>query len=493
MELSASARTSPPSERVGETQVRETARFPRLSLQLFVVDLIVTPMGMLLATWARQMLPFGQALRPESAVLPWPIVPVAALCWSLSLGLSGAYDAGRVLRWWQEALRVTVASVLATTLLAGVLFMTYRETSRLQFVYFFAINLGLMLSYRAGLRLSYRMLGRRQTTGRNRVLIAGAGDLGQRIARTLQDRSRWGYDLVGFLDDDPAKHGGTIDGVRVLGGLDAVTSVVAERNVDEVWIALPPRAHARMSWIVVALETAPVRAKIVPDYFSLALVRARAEIIGGIPVIGLREPLIEGGARVVKRVFDLVLSIIGLILLAPWLGGIALAIRLDSPGPPLFRQPRVGENGRLFGMFKFRTMVRDAEQRVSEVLQQTVEGAVVHKHKQDPRITRVGRFLRRFSLDEFPQLLNVVLGNMSLVGPRPEMPWLVDRYEAWQRKRFAVPQGMTGWWQINGRSDKPMHLHTEDDLYYVYNYSLWLDIQILLRTPLAVLHAKGAF
>ena len=450
-------------------------------------------MGMLFATWARQTLPFGHALRPQSALLPWPIFVLAALCWSVSLGLSGAYDAGRVLRWWQEAMRVTIASVLAMTLLAGVLFMTYRDMSRLQFAYFFAINLGLMLSYRAGLRLSHRLPGRRRTAGRDRVLIAGAGDLGQRIARTLQDRSRWGYDLVGFLDDDPAKHGGTIDGVRVLGGLDAMTAVVAELRVDEVWIALPPRAHARLSWIVAALETLPVRAKIVPDYFSLALVRARAEIIGGIPVIGLREPLIEGGARIMKRAFDLVGSILLLIVLAPWLGGIALAIRLDSPGPVVFRQPRAGENGRLFGMFKFRTMVRDAEQRVAEVLQQTADGAVVHKHKQDPRITRVGHFLRRFSLDEFPQLLNVLIGDMSLVGPRPEMPWLVDRYEAWQRKRFAVPQGMTGWWQINGRSDKPMHLHTEDDLYYVYNYSLWLDIQILLRTPMAVLRAKGAF
>jgi exopolysaccharide biosynthesis polyprenyl glycosylphosphotransferase len=460
---------------------------------LFITDLLVTPIGMLLATWARQVLPFGQALRPESAILPWPIYPAAAVCWSLSLGLSGAYDAGRVLRWWKEGLRVAVASVLATTLLAGVLYMTYRETSRLQFVYFFLINLSLMLLYRAALRLSYRQFGRRRAAGRDRVLIAGAGDLGQRIARTLQDRSRWGYDLVGFLDDDPGKAGQSIDGVTVLGTLDAVASVVAERTVDEVWIALPPRAHARLSWIVSALETLPVRAKIVPDYFSLALVRARAEIVGGIPVIGLREPLIEGGPRVVKRVFDLVVAILLLIFMAPLFAAVAVAIRLDSPGAAFFRQTRVGENGRLFGMVKFRTMVRDAEQRAAEVVRTTADGDVIHKRKQDPRITRVGGFLRRFSIDEWPQLLNVVVGDMSLVGPRPEMPWLVDRYEPWQRKRFAVPQGMTGWWQINGRSDKPMHMHTEDDLYYVYNYSLWLDIQILLRTPLAVLRARGAF
>jgi len=166
---------------------------------------------------------------------------------------------------------------------------------------------------------------------------------------------------------------------------------------------------------------------------------------------------------------------------------------LGSPGPAIIGQERVGENGRLFKMLKFRTMVADADERIEEVLRRDDSGQLIHKAQNDPRVTKVGHVLRRFSLDELPQLLNVLKGDMSLVGPRPEMPWLVDRYESWQRKRFAVPQGITGWWQINGRSDKPMHLNTEDDLYYVYNYSLWFDVLILLRTPAAVLRGKGAF
>jgi lipopolysaccharide/colanic/teichoic acid biosynthesis glycosyltransferase len=144
-------------------------------------------------------------------------------------------------------------------------------------------------------------------------------------------------------------------------------------------------------------------------------------------------------------------------------------------------------------MLKFRTMVRDAEQLKSQVEMQDENGNLIHKTKDDPRVTRVGRLLRRFSLDELPQFFNILAGTMSLVGPRPEMPYLVDNYQPWQRKRFAIPPGLTGWWQVSGRSDKPMHLHTEDDLYYNQNYSIWLDLQILLKTVWVVLIGKGAY
>jgi len=172
---------------------------------------------------------------------------------------------------------------------------------------------------------------------------------------------------------------------------------------------------------------------------------------------------------------------------------IALAIKLDSPGPVLFSQERVGENGRRFRMLKFRTMVPDAEHLQAQVTRLNDEGHPVYKIRHDPRITRVGRFLRRWSLDELPQLFNVLRGEMSLVDPRPEQVFVVEQYEPWQRQRLAVPPGMTGWWQVSGRSDLPLHLNTQYDLFYIRNYSLWLDLKILWLTIGAVLRGKGAY
>ena len=263
--------------------------------------------------------------------------------------------------------------------------------------------------------------------------------------------------------------------------------------MEEVIIALPMKAHQRLANLVAELWNHPVRVKIVPDFSALVFTRATFESLGDVPLIGLREPAIDDFNRFIKRLVDVVLSLVFLVLLSPALLVIAILIKLDSAGPIIYRQQRVGENGKLFWMFKFRTMVPDADEHLDEVVQTTSAGDILHKVKDDPRVTRVGRILRQFSLDELPQLFNVLKGDMSLVGPRPEMPWLVEKYEPWQRQRFSVPQGITGWWQVNGRSDKPMHLHTEEDLYYIQNYSLWLDLQILWRTVGAVLKRRGAF
>jgi exopolysaccharide biosynthesis polyprenyl glycosylphosphotransferase len=194
-----------------------------------------------------------------------------------------------------------------------------------------------------------------------------------------------------------------------------------------------------------------------------------------------------------KRAFDFIVSLLAIIAFAPIMAAIALAIKLTSPGPVLFKQERVGENGKIFKIYKFRSMVVNAEKLQHLVNEVNAEGQTLHKRRNDPRVTPIGRVIRKTSLDELPQFFNVLLGDMSLVGPRPELPWLVEMYEPWQHRRFDVPQGITGWWQINGRSDKPCHLNTDQDVYYIENYSFMLDLVILAKTVPALLKGKGAF
>jgi lipopolysaccharide/colanic/teichoic acid biosynthesis glycosyltransferase len=191
--------------------------------------------------------------------------------------------------------------------------------------------------------------------------------------------------------------------------------------------------------------------------------------------------------------FDLIIAAFALLITIPMMTVIAIAIRLEGPGSVIFQQERIGENGRIFRMLKFRTMIPEAEELRFLVEFVDESGNFIHKAENDPRVTQIGHFLRRTSLDELPQIFNIIKGDMSLVGPRPEMPYMMSYYASWQHSRFAVPQGLTGWWQVNGRSNRPMHLHTDDDLYYVQNYSLLLDVEILLKTVWAVLRGKGAF
>jgi exopolysaccharide biosynthesis polyprenyl glycosylphosphotransferase len=468
-------------------------RIQPLSIMLLSIDAVVVPVALWLASIARSQVPLGTggALPASVTAVPWPFYPLVAVVWVITLAYSGAYHPQLSLRWFNEVWRVAWGAVQATVIAAGALYLSFRDVSRLQFVYFFVIAVGLLLGYRGLLRVYYRLLGRDRPGGRNRILVLGAGPLGQRVGEVLLDHSRWGFHPVGFLDDDPEKQSGRMLGLQVLGGIDSLRDVVLERRIDEVWVALPNSAMDRLEQVISAVETLPITIKVVPDYAGFAQIRTQSEVLGDLAVIGLRDPLIQGVPRLAKRLFDLAIGSATFILSLPLMAVIWMLIRLDSKGPVFIRQERVGENGRRFAMLKFRSMrVAAAE---PEARRDGAAAGGVHKRPDDPRVTRVGRTLRRFSLDELPQLVNVIRGDMSLVGPRPEMPWLVDRYEPWQRKRFAVPQGLTGWWQINGRSDRPMHLHTEDDLYYVYNYSLWLDVKILLLTPWAVIKGKGAF
>lgn len=403
--------------------------------------------------------------------------------------IMGLYDSKQTYRAVDEFQLLIGASIFSLLATAGALYIVNNDIPRLITFSFFVANLVMLISWRLLVRFAFRFIKKNSGEVR-RVLVVGAGVLGQQIARKIQAEKQMGVEFIGFLDDEKTE---AIGGMRVLGTLKQARQLVKQFNIAEVVIALPNEAYQKIDQTVVQLHNSPVQIRIAPNYFSLALHHATVEDFSGVPLINLRDPALSDSQRMIKRAFDLFVSGLGLICAAPIMALVAIAIRLDSPGPVIFRQRRVGENGKLFTILKFRSMFIDAEARAKDVIKHDENGNIVHKMKNDPRVTRVGDFIRKTSLDELPQLINIFLGDMSLVGPRPELPWLVENYEPWQSKRFAVPQGLTGWWQIHGRSDKPLHLHTEEDIYYVQNYSLLLDLRILWMTIPALLKRRGAF
>jgi exopolysaccharide biosynthesis polyprenyl glycosylphosphotransferase len=433
------------------------------------------------------VLPFAEEL--FKPFVPGILFPIFSIVWISIFLLLSVYDGRKNLYAVDEFASISFGSLLAAVSLAGLLYFTYRDVSRLLFIVFILFAFFLMLTWRIFVRLSFN-LRRTNAIQNRRVLIIGAGPVGRDLEDRVAQYPYMGLHIVGFLDDDQNKRQSEVD---IVGNLDQSREVIRENKIDDVVIALPQRAHEKVNWLVSTLHDLPVKVWVIPDYFHLALHKATIEEYAGIPMLDLRAPALTDYQRMVKRIFDLLMTLFLLPVSLLIMLIIAIGIKLEGPGPVIFNQKRAGENGRIFNMYKFRTMIPGAENFRHLVENINEDGNMIYKSDHDPRVTRMGRFLRKTSLDELPQLLNILKGEMSLVGPRPEMPYLVEMYEPWQRKRFAVPQGITGWWQVNGRSDKPMHLHTDDDLYYVQNYSLLLDIQILLKTVLVVLRGKGAF
>lgn len=453
-----------------------------------ILDITSTLLMLYLANAVRPILPpLPFLVEVPSYQVPPSLYYILPLTWIASFLFSSVYDPKRIYKVVDEVQVVILASGFAVLLSAGILYLGYREFSRWLLITFSLFNVISMIAWRLVVRLLYRI--NQQPSRTRRVLVVGAGDLGVQVRNMIEQYDWTGLAFAGYLDDDAEKQSQK----DVLGSVLDVAHVVEAQQIDDVVIALPQRAFGQLNRLVAQLHNLPVDVRIIPDYFSLALYRASVDDFGGIPMINLRDPALNDVQRLVKRLVDLAFGLLFLLLASPIYFVIALIIWLNSPGPIFFRQERLGENGRIFQMYKFRTMVVGAEKLQANINRFNKEGKIVFKRPDDPRITKVGRFLRRTSLDELPQLLNVLKGDMSLVGPRPELPWMVEQYEPWQHKRFAVPQGMTGWWQVNGRSDKPMHLHTDDDIFYVQNYSIWMDIYILLKTPWVVLRGKGAY
>lgn len=455
------------------------------------VDLFVVSLSLWGVNQLRPLLNGFSFAKPISVApsLPRQMYFIFPITWVLIMMFFSVYDGRKNIRIVDEFTNLTLSSLLAGITLAGVLYLTYRETSRLTFIFFVLATFTLLLLWRVLSRILYRW--RNEMQGKlTKVLIIGAGPVGRDIEARIQGHSHLDVLLAGYLDDDEQKRAKQPE---ILGGLPSIRQVAQEQQVSDVVIALPTRAYEKVNTLVKELDDLAVKVWVVPDYFSLSLHHTAMEDFLGLPMLDLRATALSEYQRMLKRIFDLVFATLFLIPGLPVMALVALAIWLEDGRPILYSQLRMGENGRLFRIYKFRTMVKNAESLQPGIGNADDRGELIHKTERDTRITRLGRILRRLSLDELPQFFNVLLGHMSLVGPRPELPFLVDQYQPWQRKRFDVPQGMTGWWQIHGRSDKPMHLHTEDDLYYIQNYSIGLDIQILLQTTWVIIRGRGAY
>jgi exopolysaccharide biosynthesis polyprenyl glycosylphosphotransferase len=433
-------------------------------------------------------LSFAQDINSVSSI-PTCLYFLLPAAWEFCLLLFSVYHPQRNIHFKDEAVSLLLGSLLAGVTLSGVVYLTYRDLSRVLFLSFILATFLAQFLWRILRQLVIRF-GKASFSPPHRVLIVGAGMVGVELQEKISSDLSGRMEFAGFLDDDPLK---AASDDRVLGTLDDTRPTIQKHRIEYIILALPQRAHERAARLVTDLLDLPVEVLVVPDYFALSLHHAAVEEFAGIPMLDLRAPALSVTQRLIKRVFDIAFTLACMPFALPIMGLIAIAIRMTSAGPVIFIQERVGENCRPLKMYKFRTMVNNAEQLRHLVERYDEQGRLLHKVMDDPRVTKLGAFLRRMSLDEVPQLFNILRGQMSWVGPRPEMPRLVEKYEPWQRKRFAVPPGLTGWWQVHGRSDKPMHLHTEEDLYYIQNYSLWLDLAIIFQTIGVVLSRKGAY
>jgi len=461
------------------------------------IDLVLINLAFTLGFWVRYRLQWFRAVDPAyNATFPTYIPLALVLTALLLLAYRGAglYDRRRTRSWLDEMRAIVNGTAIGIVVLVVVVFAVQPLVySRL--IFFYAGILVVILLGLARLVKSI-VLARLRRRGRalDRVVIVGAGETGRTVMGNLVARPELGYQVVGFVDDNPDKGRTDIGRFPALGSVDNLPHVLEEHLVDEVIIALPWQAHRKIIRLVNECQRVDVRPRIIPDLFQMSLSRVDVDDINGIPLIGVRDPSLSGFNLAMKRVADVAIASVALVLLSPLMLLIALAIRIDSPGPVLFRQRRVGKGGKHFEVFKFRSMIEGADAEQETLLQQAEEAdGRRFKLKDDPRVTRSGRFLRRTSLDEVPQFYNVLRGEMSVVGPRPALPEEVAQYQEWHKKRLELVPGMTGLWQVSGRSEIPFDEMVLLDVYYIENWSLGLDLRILLQTIPKVLFAEGAY
>lgn len=461
-----------------------------------VVDVLLINLAFVLAYWVRYDLQLFRAVDPAFDVPYYVYLPFVALFTMLLILVyrqQGIYRLRRHVSWIDEFYGIIHGTATGTIITIVFIFL-YRPAfySRIIFIYtgvFAIVFLGISRWFKVAMLRHMR----RQGIGVRRVLIVGAGEVARTVMRVAVANPEYGFNIVGFLDDNPTKGETDIGRFKALGNTLNLADVIEHRQVDEVIITLPWQYHRKIMSIMTQCERLAVRARIVPDMFQMRISHMQIEEFGGVPMIGIRETGISGLNQIIKRTIDIAVSGFGLLITSPLMGLMALMIKMESPGPVLFAQERVGKNGELFTLYKFRSMVADAEERKDDLQSLNEADGPLFKIKNDPRLTRLDKGMRRLSLDELPQLYNVLVGDMSLIGPRPPIPAEVEQYQEWHKRRLEVAPGLTGLSQVSGRSELTFDETALLDIYYIENWSPALDTKILLQTIPKVLFGSGAY
>jgi exopolysaccharide biosynthesis polyprenyl glycosylphosphotransferase len=462
-----------------------------MSIILWLCDLSAAWTALWIADSLRHRLPWGAF--PDKIYLTWNVLIIVSAIWSAVFYAWGTYERRHREGLTDELRTVAFATTFALFTLASFFyFLKIEDFSRVLFAYFYALD----LVFGLGLRLAVRAVHSRfrpANADLRRALIVGTDSVALDLA--AQIRGWVGYTVVGFLTENgpTVDSASPVEGMPIVGSFHDVSPVLARYSVDEVFLSPVAKSRIGLADLMLNLLDSHVRVRMMPDLLEFVAVRTGIETLRGLPVITVREPAITGVNSFLKRGLDILGSIVGLIVFVPLMLAIVILIRLDSPGPILFVQERAGRYGKSFRMFKFRSMVANAEEMLSDLVDVDRLEQPAFKLPADPRVTRVGRWLRRWSLDELPQLVNVLKGEMSLVGPRPEEMRIVEKYSPWQRQRLLVKPGLTGSMQISGRGNLSFDERIKLELAYIENYSLWRDIVILLETLPAVVSRKGAF
>lgn len=460
-----------------------------------LTDAALIVLAFILAYWMRYELQWIRAVEPASLVPLRVYVPSIALLTCVTLfafWTEGAYRARRALSLLDDLQIALKGALIGVAVMTIVIFYVRPYFySRLIFAYAGTATLLLIWVSRA-VENVVRTRRLRQGLGATRTLLVGAGENARTIMRAIVARPELGYQIVGFVDDDPALATTTIGRYPALGTIAQLAEVLDSHQVDEVIVTLPWMSHREIVQIMDHCERRNVRARIVPDPFQMTLRSVVVDDIDGVPLLGVAEPQLRDWQLAIKRALDVLISGVLLVVLAPVFLLIALAIKLDSPGPVLYKQRRVGAGGVEFTCIKFRTMCVNADQMRAQLADKNEATGPLFKMRNDPRRTRVGRFLRH-GPDEFPQLWNVLKGEMSLVGPRPPLPSEVAAYEPWHLRRLDVLPGITGLWQVSGRSNLTFDEMVLLDLYYIENWSPLLDLRILLKTLPVIVTGTGGY